>query len=54
MVKTAAKSARTTPSDASRVQSRVAKSNGGIVPKGSYAARLQGAAARNSGKSGGK
>lgn len=44
----------TTPADASRVQSAVAKAHGGAVPKGSYVGRLQGAAARHFGKSGGK
>lgn len=44
----------TTPAAASRVQGAVAKGNGGTVPKGSYAARMQGAAARNFGKSGSK
>jgi hypothetical protein len=44
----------TTPTVASRVQGSVARSTGGAVPKGSYVGRLQGAAARNYGKSGGK
>lgn len=48
------KSNLTKPADASRAQSAVAKSNGGNVPVGSYVGRLQGAAVRNYGKSGGK
>ncbi len=44
----------TTPADASRAQSAVARENGGQVPKGSYVGRLQGAAAKNFGKSGSK
>jgi len=44
----------TTPQDASRVQGSVARSNGGVVPKGSQAGRMQRAASRNFGKSGGK
>lgn len=44
----------TKPSDASRIQGKVALANGGMVPKGSHVGRLQGAAARNFGKSGGK
>ncbi len=44
----------TTPSDASRVQSTVARVSKGAVPKGSHVGRLQRAAARNFGKSGGK
>lgn len=44
----------TTPSAASRVQSAVARAHGGVVPKNSYAGRLQGAAVKNHGKSGGK
>lgn len=44
----------TTPSAASRVQGAVARANGGAVPQGSYVGRLQGAAARNFGKSGSK
>lgn len=44
----------TTPADASRVQSAVAKSHAGVVPKGSYVGRLQRAAALHFGKSGGK
>jgi hypothetical protein len=44
----------TTPSAASRVQSAVARTHGGVVPKDSYAGRLQGAAIKNYGKSGGK
>jgi hypothetical protein len=35
-----------TPADAARIQSATAKANGGIVPKGSFAARAQGAAAK--------
>lgn len=42
----------TTLDDASRVQSAIAKANGGAVPKRSQASRMQRAAARNSGKSG--
>lgn len=45
---------RTTPADASRVQRAVAAQHGGQVPKGSYVGRLQGAAAKHFGKSGGK
>lgn len=44
----------TTPSAASRVQAAAAKQGGGQVAKGSPAARMQSAAARNFGKSGGK
>lgn len=49
-----AKSNLTKPTDASRVQSAVAKDNGGKVPAGSYVGNLQRAAVRNYGKSGGK
>ena len=35
---------------ASRIQSTTAKSNGGQTPKGSFAARAQTAAAKNSSK----
>lgn len=42
-----------TPKVASRVQGAVARSTGSI-PAGSYVGRIQGAAARNFGKSGGK
>lgn len=44
----------TTPRDASRVQAASAKANGGKVASGSQASRMQAAAARNFGKSGGK
>ena len=44
----------TTPRDASRVQAASAKANGGKVASGSQASRMQTAAARNFGKSGGK
>lgn len=44
----------TSPADASRVQGAVASKHGGQVPKGSYVGRLQGAAAKNFGKSGSK
>ncbi len=44
----------TKPADASRAQSGVALRIGGVVPKGSHVGRLQVAAARNFGKSGGK
>lgn len=40
----------TTPEDASRVQSAVARKHNGQVPKDSYATRLQSAAARNNAK----
>lgn len=43
-----------TQSAAARVQGAVARTNGGGVPAGNYAGRLQAAAARNSGKSGSK
>jgi hypothetical protein len=46
--------ALTTPRDASRVQSAIAKSTGGIVARGSQAGRMQAAAAKNFGKSGAK
>ena len=41
---------------AARIQSSTAKQNGGTVAKGSFAAKAQGAAAKNSGssKKGGK
>ncbi|WP_298443806.1 hypothetical protein [uncultured Ferrimonas sp.] len=39
---------------AARIQSTVAKQNGGSVPKGSVASRAQSAAAKNSSKNGGK
>lgn len=42
----------TTPRDASRVQSAVARSSGGTVAKDSHFGRMQAAAARNFGKSG--
>jgi hypothetical protein len=42
-----------TPAAAARVQSATAKVGGGQVAKGSFAARAQSAAARNSGKGGG-
>lgn len=44
----------TKPKDASRVQSVVAQANGGVIPKGSFVGRIQNAANRNFGKSGGK
>ena len=37
-----------TPQAAQRIQSATAKANGGIVPKGSFAARATSAAAKNS------
>ncbi|AUW38292.1 MULTISPECIES: hypothetical protein [Vibrionaceae] len=42
------KSTPMTPSAAARVQSSAAKANGGQVAKGSFAARAQAAAAKNS------
>jgi len=36
-----------TPKAAARIQSATAKANGGSVPKGSFAARAQSAAAKN-------
>ncbi len=42
-----------TPAAAARIQSGTAKANSGQVAKGSFAARAQSAAARNSGKGGG-
>lgn len=42
----------TSPTAASRAQKAVALTHAGTVPKGSYAGRLQAAAARNLGKSG--
>ena len=39
-----------TPEAAARIQSATAKSNGGIVPKGSFSSRASSAAAKNSGK----
>lgn len=44
----------TTPVDATRVQGIVAGKHGGQVPKGNYVGRLQRAATKNFGKSGGK
>jgi len=44
----------TTPKAASRMQSGVAKDNGGTVPKGNYVGRIQKAAKNNFGKPGGK
>jgi hypothetical protein len=41
-----------TPGAASRIQSSTAKSNGGKVPKGSFASRAQRAAAKNFGSNG--
>lgn len=41
-----------TPSAAARIQSTAAKAGGGQVAKGSFAARAQSAAARNSSKGG--
>lgn len=49
-----AKGNLTTQKDASRMQSAVASTNGGGVPKGSYVARVQAAAARNVTKTGSK
>jgi hypothetical protein len=48
------KSNLTTPKVASRVQSATATSNGGVVPKGSVAGRMQRTANHNFGKSGSK
>lgn len=42
-----------TPAAAARVQSASAQANGGLVAKGSFAARAQSAAAHNSVKGGG-
>ena len=42
------KSAPMTPSAAARIQGGQAKANGGQVAKGSFAARAQAAAAKNS------
>jgi len=42
-----------TSAAAARIQSATAKSGGGQVAKGSFAARAQSAAAHNSGKGGG-
>ena len=42
-----------TPEAAARIQSATAKSHGGQVAKGSFAAKAQSAAAHNSGKGGG-
>ncbi|MEZ9537343.1 hypothetical protein AB4160_04015 [Shewanella sp. 10N.286.51.B8] len=42
------KSAPMTPSAAARIQSGQAKANGGQVAKGSFTARAQAAAAKNS------
>ena len=39
-----------TPEAAARMQSATSKSNGGIVPKGSFSSRASSAAAKNSGK----
>ena len=39
-----------TPEAAARIQSATAKSNGGIVLKGSFSSRVSSAAAKNSGK----
>ncbi len=44
----------TTQKVASRMQSAVAKGNGGGVPKGSYVGRVQAAATRNMTKTGSK
>lgn len=44
----------TTPATASRVQRAVSLKNGGTVPKGSQASRMQRAAVRTFGKSGAK
>ncbi|MDG5901560.1 hypothetical protein ACE02Y_13110 [Shewanella xiamenensis] len=41
-----------TPSAAARIQSSVAKSNGGTVPKGSFGSRAQSSAAKNSSNKG--
>lgn len=43
-----------TEKDASRIQSSVAKQNGGGVPKGSFAARAQAAAEKNTNEVGSK
>lgn len=43
-----------TPEAASRIQSSTAKQNSGSVPKGSFAARAQSGAAKNSNNKGGK
>ncbi|WP_179671492.1 hypothetical protein [Duganella sp. 1224] len=51
MAKTSAKPTPPTPRDAARVQSAVARQNGGVVPKGNYAARLQSASARHQNQS---
>ncbi|WP_441257512.1 hypothetical protein ACS18Q_05755 [Vibrio sp. Vf1514] len=45
---TKAKSTPMTPAAASRIQSSQAKANGGQVAKGSFGARAQSAAAKNS------
>lgn len=52
--KTTAHSNLTTPEDASRSQSAVARENKGVIPANSHVRRLQSAAARNFGKSGSK
>jgi hypothetical protein len=52
--KSIARPTLTTPSDASRAQSTVARTNGGVIPPTSHVRRLQSAAARNFGKSGSK
>ena len=44
----------TTPAAASRAQSAVARTKGGVIPSNSYVTRLQRAAAINFGKSGSK
>lgn len=44
-------SKRTTIRDASRIYSSTAKRNGGVIPKGSHAARAMRAAMRNAKKS---
>lgn len=40
------------PAAAARIQSSTAKQNGGCIPKGSFAAKAQSAAARNMASSG--
>ncbi|MEO2069028.1 MAG: hypothetical protein ABGX27_05895 [Desulfurobacteriaceae bacterium] len=41
-----------TPEAAARIQSATARANGGITPKGSFAAKAQSAAAKNFGSNG--
>jgi hypothetical protein len=47
-----AKQTQMTSSAAARIQSATAKVNGGSTPKGSFVARAQSAAAKNSSKGG--